>query len=89
MPLPPAVLLDAPDELLCALLDANRELVVEIMGQAQANLTRSAPTWEAYLDILDVRNGLKESVGRIRRFERSLRIEEDAPTDKTKGPGET
>jgi hypothetical protein len=83
------VVVQTPDEFLCAVLDANPELIVEIMGQAQANLTRSAPTWEAYLDILEARNGLKGFVGRIRRLERLLRIdEEDTPTVKTKGPGE-
>jgi formylmethanofuran dehydrogenase subunit E-like metal-binding protein len=64
-------------------------LVIEIMRQAQANLTKSAPTWEAYLDILEARNGLKEVVDRIRWFERSLRFDEaNASTDESKGPGE-
>jgi hypothetical protein len=83
-----AVVVQSPDEFLCALLEANPELVIEITGQAQANLTRSAPTWEAYLDILESRNGLKAFVGRIGRFEQSLRID-DAPTGKTEEPGDT
>jgi hypothetical protein len=82
------VLVQTPDEFLCTLLDGNADLVVGIVRQAQTNLTRSAPTWEAYLDLLEARNGLKAFVGRIRQFEQPLGTdEEDASTDKTRGPG--
>lgn len=54
-----------PDELLAALFDETPELIFEIAKAAQQNLTRSAPTWDAYLAVLE-RNRLNRFVARLR-----------------------
>lgn len=57
---------ETPDAFLARLFDAEPELVEDITRSAMASLTRSAPTWDGYLDVLE-RNGLTNFVGRLRR----------------------
>lgn len=57
-----------PDVFLCAVFDTNPELVVDITKSASAHLTKSAPTWEAYLEMLS-KNRLTRFVERLRNFE--------------------
>ena len=64
-----AVVPKTPDEFLCSLCDENPDLVYASTRQAQANLTKSAPTWSAYLEILSERNRLREFVRRLKQFE--------------------
>lgn len=56
-----------PDEFLCGLFDANPALTVDVAKKAAANLTKSAPTWDAYLEVLS-NNCLKRFVERLRRY---------------------
>ena len=58
----------SPDRMLAELYDANPELIVEIAREAQANLTKSAPTWDDYLGVLFAKNNLREFVGRLKGF---------------------
>ena len=57
-----------PDQLLAELFDASPDLISEIAREAQANLTKSAPTWGDYLEGLLVKNNLREFVGRLKRL---------------------
>jgi hypothetical protein len=56
-----------PDEFLCGLFDANPALTMDVAKNAAANLTKSAPTWDAYLAVLS-NNRLKRFVERLRRY---------------------
>jgi hypothetical protein len=87
-----------PDVFLCAVFDADPELVFGVTKNAAANLTRSAPTWAAYLEILSA-NGLKDFADRLCRFDLSqtddinlvaaaTEASGQDKNDKTKGPGE-
>jgi hypothetical protein len=58
-----------PDAFLCRLYDANPSLIMDITRDAMANLTRSAPTWDEYLAVLN-RNGLKDFVERLLSWDR-------------------
>ena len=55
-----------PDEFLCGLHDADPELLRASTEAAHANLSRSAPSLAAYLDVLD-RQGLPQLTRRLRR----------------------
>lgn len=55
-----------PDEFLCRLHDADPELLRASIEAAHANLSRSAPSLAAYLDVLD-RQGLPQLTRRLRR----------------------
>ena len=61
------VKVQTPDYFLAALFDASPEITFAITRAAWANLTRSAPHWEAYLDRLSA-NRLYEFVNRLRQF---------------------
>ena len=62
----------SPDALLAELFDAGPELVFAVVREAQANLTKSAPSWDDYLDLLAGRHGLTAFVARLKAFEQSL-----------------
>ena len=57
-----------PDAFLSDLFDASPALVATLTNEAHANLTKSAPSWEAYLDILDGGRKLKQFAGRLRAY---------------------
>lgn len=69
------VTVQTPDSLLCEVFDSKPELTIDIARQAQKNLTKSAPTWESYLEVLGGRNKLKELVARLHDFERADEID--------------
>jgi hypothetical protein len=54
-----------PDGFLCGLYNADPELVRASTDMAHANLSRSAPSFEAYLDALE-RQGLPQLTNRLR-----------------------
>jgi hypothetical protein len=54
-----------PDGFLCGLYDADPELLRASTEMAHANLSRSAPSFAAYLDVLE-RQGLSRLVTRLR-----------------------
>lgn len=55
-----------PDGFLCGLFDADPELLRASTEAAHANLSRSAPSFAAYLDVLE-RQGLPQLIKRLRR----------------------
>jgi hypothetical protein len=65
-----------PDALLSNLVDAGRDLIIDVTKRAHANLTKSAPTWDAYLEILRAKCGLVGFVERISRYSRSEEADE-------------
>jgi hypothetical protein len=65
------VAVQTPDSFLCELFDGNPELIIDITRQAQKNMTKSAPTWDSYLDVLGGKGKLKQFVARLRDFERA------------------
>ena len=85
-----------PDELLSELFDANPDLIFELAREAQANLTKSAPTWDAYLDTL-LKCKLRTFVDRLQKYDYSSPMDEDEvsaikavsdhPTDDTRSEG--
>jgi hypothetical protein len=54
-----------PDEFLCGLYDANAELFRESTQAAHGNLSRSVPSFAAYLDAVE-RQGLAQTTRRLR-----------------------
>jgi hypothetical protein len=66
-----------PDALLSSLIDAAPDLIVDVTKRAHANLTKSAPTWDVYLEILRAKCGLIGFVQRISRYSRSEEADED------------
>ena len=60
---------ETPDAFLSALYDADPNVVHDVTRAAQANLTKSAPTWETYLENLSHKQGLKGFADRLSRFE--------------------
>jgi len=61
-----------PDLFLSERFDDGPELVYRVVKNAQANLKKSAPSWDDYLDLLASKNRLKPFVSKVRRFERTL-----------------
>ncbi len=56
-----------PDEFLCGLHDADPDLLRASTAAAHANLSRSAPSLAAYLDVLE-RQGLPQLTRRLRMW---------------------
>lgn len=92
------VTIETPDQFLAGLYDGNPEALREAVREAHANLTKSAPSWDEYLNDLAAKHGLQSFVERLRRNEPAESIGlievvvEDGSAaetnDKTKGPGE-
>ncbi len=61
-----------PDAFLAELFDADPGLIHSITKEAQSNLTKSAPSWEGYLELLAQKHGLEAFVAKLRAFERGL-----------------
>lgn len=62
------VKVQTPDALLVELFDEKCVIVMETVHQAQANLTRSAPSWDDYMAAL-LKCGYGDFVGRLRGYE--------------------
>ncbi len=62
------VAVQAPDDFLADLFDANPALVEAAMREAFGNLKRSAPSWDEYLTVLTLRHRLPGFVERLRAW---------------------
>jgi hypothetical protein len=71
------VTVETPDAFLAALYDADPAVIHDVTKVAQGNLTKSAPTWDAYLGTLSSKHGLKRFADRLRRFEPSTQQDID------------
>lgn len=79
----------SPDLLLTELFDANPELIEAVAREAQANLTKSAPAWEDYLEVLSTKNNLREFVARLKSFSRSPAHEDQIVIEAIVGGSDT
>ncbi len=66
-----------PDAFLTERFDADPELIFRIAKDARANLTKSAPSWDGYLDALERKHGLRTFAAKLREFQRTEPLDED------------
>jgi len=60
------VALQIPDEFLTALFDSKPDVVEAVTREAAANLTRTRPSWDEYLNLLARRCNLPNFIARLR-----------------------